>query len=197
MSQPTSQGSRASRPDRRAWSSSSGVAVVKGAGAVDEFVEEGADPAAGARHECFEAVVGEVGVAEQFGDLAAQFEDARDQRAVVAVAGRAAVQVGRVDLAAECAVVGVLEDGLHAGHVEGDEPAVLAPVGGQLGGAFEGGLRKARQRVRVGDHLGVGGGLLQEVLLEAAAEFGEFESQVLQGLLVGGVQGGAGAAEVA
>ena len=198
MSQPTSHGSRASRPDRRAWSSSSEVSRSwKGAGAVDEFVEEGADPAARTGHQRFEAVVGEVGVVEQFGDLAAQFEDARDQRAIVAVAGRAAVQVGRVDLAAEGAGVGVLKDGLHAGHVEGDEPALLAAGGGQLGGAFEGGVGEASQRVGVRNHLAVGGGLLQEVLLETASEFGEFEAQVFQGLLVGGVQGGAGAAEVA
>ena len=153
-----------------------GVALVKGTGAVDELVQEGADARARAGHQRFEAIVGKVGETEQPGDLAPYLEDACDERPVVALARRAAVQVGRVDLVTEGAVVGVLQDRMHAGHVEGDQPALLAPAGRELGGAFEGGVREAGQRRGVGGQLAVGGGLLQEMLLEPPAQFGQFEA---------------------
>ena len=174
-----------------------GVALVEGARSVDELVEEGADVGARAGHQRFEAVVGEVRIAEQGGNLAPHFENPPDEGPVVAFARRAAVQIGSVDLVTQGTVVGVLQDRLHARHVEGDQPALLVPVGREPGRALEGGLREAGKGVRIGDHLAVGGGLLQEMLLEPAAEFGEFEAEVFQSLLAGRVQRRARAAEVA
>ena len=162
-----------------------GVAVVVGARAVDERVEEGADPAAGAGHHGLEAVVGEVGVAEKGGEPAPQLQDAGDEGAVVALPRRAAVELGRVDLAPQGAVVGVLQHRLYARHVQGEEPPFPAPLRGELRRPFQRRLGESRERLGIAHDLAVGGGFLQKIFLEAPTKFGELHAQLLEGFLVG------------
>jgi len=58
-------------------------------------------------------------------------------------------------------------------------------------------LRHPRQPLAAGHDLAVCRGLLEQVLLEAAAQFGELEAEILERLLVAGSQLRAGAPEVA
>ena len=156
------------------------VAPVEGVGVADQLVEEGPYPLARACHEHLETVVREVGIAEDVGETAADLQDPGDDGCVVPVARRTAVEEGGVDLMAQRLVVGVLQHCLHTGHVEREQPPFLALVRGQLCRALHRRPGEPRQSFGVADHLLEGGRLVQDVLLEATTEFGEFDAQPLQ-----------------
>src|SRR5581483_5991169 len=94
-------------------------------------------------HAVFQDEVGEIGEAEQPGLLAAEFQDAGDERAVVVGALGGAYGVGFVFAAADFGIVEVGHQGDIVGALEGEAPAFDAFAGGAFARGGGGGGRKA------------------------------------------------------
>ncbi len=143
-----------------------------------QIVEEGQDLGRVLRHLGRQGAFGEVGEAEQLGQLMPQCQDLLHQVGVVPAPGiralvRGAGTVGRVDLLAQGPVVGVGHHRHVGGEVQGEEPAGLAPLRSGLARQGLGGVRQAGEAGLVVDALAPGIGGVEQVLRVLAGQFGQ------------------------
>ena len=117
-----------------------------------EILDEGERRASRFRHPAQQGEIGEMLVAQDFGLLVAEFEDAPDQRGVVERAGRADLRGSFPHLAANLPVMQVLHDGEHRRELQCEAPGVfMALCAGIRRRSGARGLGQARQLGLVGD----------------------------------------------
>ena len=116
-----------------------------GLGPFAKAAEEGQGLAAGSGHAIPKHEIGEIRIAEQAGFLAAQLEDARDQRAVVEGAGDGPCDEGAIDLFADRGIVEIRHQRRVARRLQRKSPAGGALPCGALARRLDRALRQARQ----------------------------------------------------
>jgi len=138
-------------------------------------------------------------VAEEVGLAHAQGGDfAQDGLVVEVIVVVAAMDVGLIDLAAQIAVLRILQKRENARIVEGESPfAGLAAFGGGLGGGGDDGRREARQVRGVSDKEGVFVGLLEHIIAEFQSQHGQLLIDRPQLFFAGVVEVGPAADEIA
>jgi hypothetical protein len=154
---------------------------------------EGAGAVVG--HAVFEHQVGEVGEAQKTRLLAPQFQNAADERAIVAAFLGGADAVGLVEVAAGGGVIHVGHHRQVIGRLQSEAPAFQSLALGAVAGGGDGRRRQTGEIRLIGNHQFESVGGIEDVLAELGGDLRQFDVELLQFFLAGRVQIGAMAAE--